>query len=187
MAWILCSKKDVTSIHPIAEADILDEWSDFVEDLIRDHMGQPYLGTTEDVVDEYHNGSGSVLLNVRKPPIVSVNSLTVSEITLSPSDYIVFGSYIQLKNMVFPVGNLNVAISYTSGSLVIKPTVRLTAAAMIVALINYKKRFGADTSIKWGNVDQKGGEESPNQQIGLADHLKTIMKRFLKRDRLRVH
>ena len=76
-------------------------------------------------------------------------------------------------------------VSYVSGSSVMNDVVRLAAAAMIVAIVNYRKRSGADSSIKWGTADQKAGEETPNQNIGLTSHLVTIMKRLLKRARVR--
>jgi hypothetical protein len=47
MSWTLCSKADVISIHPISEAQLPDLWSDAVEQLIREHLGQPGLGLAQ--------------------------------------------------------------------------------------------------------------------------------------------
>jgi hypothetical protein len=188
MAWTLCSKTDVMDIHPIPQTELKDSWSDEVEDLIRQHLGAPYLGLTQEIVDEYYDGDGTVFLRVRKPPIISVEAISISGVALTSDDYVVFPTQIQLKDRVFPRGNLNVRLSYTSGSEVIPGSVRICAAAMIAAIINYRKRMGSDASLKWGApLDMKVGEESPSQNIGLTSHLVTIMKRTLRRPRIRVH
>lgn len=187
MAWVLCTKSDVISLHPIQEQELYDEWSDFVEGLIREHLGLPQLGASLVVADEHHNGDGTNLLFVSQPPILLVASLLVNGIALSASDYVVFDNYIELRAQAFPRGVLNVRVSYTSGTEEVSSTVRLTAAAMVVALIIYRRRHGADGSLKWGSTDSKVGEKSQNTEIGLADHLKAIMVRFLKRPRVKVH
>src|SRR3972149_6177016 len=126
MAWTFCSKEDINAFRPIPVNEIRDEWSDLVEGLIRDHLGQPYLGVSQAITDEWHNGEGSVMLKVRHTPIISVQSLTVNDAVLLATDYEVFPSYIQLRGQVFPQGNLNVKVSYTSGSVPDDPVVRLT-------------------------------------------------------------
>jgi hypothetical protein len=186
MAWTLCSKDDVMSLHPVTESELRDEWSEFVEGLIRQHMSSPYLGTSEVITNEYHDGDGSTVVFVGKAPIISVQSLVVNGVTLAASDYVIFPTYIQLSSMIFPEGNLNIVISYTSGSTGQDDVVRMAAAVMIVAIINFKKRFGADASVRFGNVDQKLGEDSANISVGLTDHLNAIMKRLLRRPSLRV-
>lgn len=185
MPWELCTKDDVASIHPTPLTEIKDDWSEQVEDLIRTHMGQPYLGTQQAVTDEYHYGDGSHIIRVRKPPIISVEGVYVNDVLLLPSDYVVFEGHIALKAQTFPAGILNVRLDYTSGTVSVPPTVRLTAATMIVAILNYRKRHGADGSIKWGAAEQKMGEDNPNLNVGLTSHLSTIMKRMLRRGRVR--
>lgn len=186
MAWELCSKEDVISIHPVTEAELQDEWSDFVEGLIRQHKSEPYLGTSVVITNEYHNGDGSPLLFVSKPQIISVQSVVVNGATLLSTDYVVFPTYIELKGMVFTEGSLNVVVSYTSGDTTVGDVERMCAAVMIVAIINYRKRFGADASVRWANLDQKAGEDSANLSVGLVDHLNAIMKKMLRRSKLRV-
>ena len=187
MTWVLCSKKEVTAIHPIPEGDLLDFWSDTVEELIRQHMSNPNLGTSEVIVEELHSGDGNTILQVRKPPIISVQALRVSDYTYSASDYAVFTNYVQFKGgITFPSGILNVEIDYTSGETVVPGVVKLTAAAMIVAIVNYKGTMGADSSLKWGAAEQKVGENTPNVNVGLTSHLSTIMRRMLRRDNLKV-
>lgn len=187
MAWTLCSKTDITDIHPIPQSELKDSWSEMVEGMIRLHMGEPYLGSTQAITDEYHDGDGTRLLWVRKPPIVSVESISVAGASLTAADYVVFQNFVQLKDRYFTAGNLNVTISYTSGAPVVDDNIRLCAAAMIVAIINYRKRQGADASLKWGSgLDMKAGEETPNTNVGLTSHLSRIMKQTLKRRRARV-
>lgn len=185
-AWTLCSKDDVISLHPVTETEIKDEWSEMVEDLIREHMGQPFLGYSGTVLDEYHDGDGTNVLRVKKPPIISVTSLSVNDVSLSASDYVAFENYIELRAQVFPRGALNTKLTYLSGDTTPSNVVRMTAAAMIVAIINYRKRAGADASIKWGTAERKDGEKTPNQYLGLTSHLVKIMKQMLKRPFVRV-
>lgn len=187
--WTLCSKEDVSNIHPVAISDLEDEWSVMVEALIRQHMSQPYLGLDAvTITDEYHNGDGTSMLLVKKPPIVSVTGVYLNDVTLTSTSYVVFDSYVQLKYGVFTDGILNVKISYTSGvpSNEVDPVVRLAAASMIVAILNYRRSWGADSSLKWGEPDDTMGERSPNYNVGLTSHLTQIMKRLLRRPVVRV-
>lgn len=185
MAWSLCDKEDVVAVHPIPASELRDEWSEMVEALIRQHMDTPYLGKSQTITNEYHNGDGTNLLRVAKPPIMSLTSLYINEVPLTASDYVVFDSYIELKAQTFPDGVLNVQVSYISGTSDVDDVVRLAAVAMVIAIINYRKSWGSDASLKWGDAEQRG-ERSPNYNVGLTSHLQTIMKRLLRRDRLRV-
>jgi hypothetical protein len=187
MTWLLCSKEDVISVHPCKPEELPDFWSDAVEGLIRQYMGQPNLGIPQAVVDEYYDGDGSNILHVKSTPIVSVESLSVDGFVLMSGDYEFFDSYVELRYMTFSKGNpLNVKISYTSGTVGSDSVVRLAAVAMIAALLNYRKRYGSDSSIKWGTTNEKAGEESPNLNVGLTSHLVSIMKRILRRPTVRV-
>jgi hypothetical protein len=186
MAWQLCDKSDVIDIFPATESELLDSWSDMVEALIRQHLGEAYLGTSQAVVSEYHNGDGSSVLRVSKPPIISVSALRINDVALLATDYGVFEGIVQLRYETFPAGVLNVEVDYVSGSTAVDYTVRLAAASMIVAIINYRRRHGADASLKWSGGEQKTGEETPNQDLGLTSHLAGIMKQVLRRPRVRV-
>ena len=180
-AWELCTKEDVTNIHPINVSELEDNWSITVEALIRQHLGTPYLGTSQVITEEVHNGDDSPYLRVKKPPIISVSAIRINGVVVLPADFIVFTNHIQLESSLFPRGNANVQIDYTSGSTVVDPVVKLTASSMVVAVINYRKRYGADASIKWSNPESKAGEDSPNKDLGLTEHLTMIMKQLLRR------
>lgn len=186
MAWTLCTKEDVMAIHPIAESSLKDEWSTNVEGLIKQHIGAPNLGTPISVT-ETHNGDGTNLLVVNSPPIVAVTALSVEGVALTSSDYTVSSNTVQLKALKFTEGTLNVSITYTSGTQPnVDPVIRFAAATMIVAIINYRGRYGADSSITWGMDDVKKGERTPNVNVGLVRHLKAIMETFLRREKVRI-
>lgn len=180
-AWELCTKEDVGALHPVNVAELEDTWSITVEALIRQHLGTPYLGSTQAITAEAHSGDNTPMLRVRKPPIDSVTAVRINEVVVLPADYTVFTNYIQLESELFPRGNLNVQIDYVSGSTTIDPVIKLTATSMIVAVINYKKRHGADSSVKWSNPETTSGESSPNDDLGLTSHLTGIMKQLLRR------
>jgi hypothetical protein len=191
MSWILCSKADVISIHPIAESALPDLWSDAVEQLIREHLGKPSLGLAQITVTESYSGDGTPVLTPRQLPIISVTSLSIDGETVT--DYTVNKTAIQLNGeRVITPGNLNVSITYVAGGgvdingLIADPLIRLTAAAMVVAIANYRGRAGADSSIKWGNADQKEGNSTATFDVGLTSHLRRIIKNMLRRSRLRI-
>jgi hypothetical protein len=189
MAWELCTKEDVQALYPIEESDLLAIHSDLVEGLIREYMGAPYLGTTSVITDEYYNGNGSDTLMVKKPLIVSVQSLMIDSAVVDPSTYIVGTHKIQLLSGVFTAGRANIILDYTSGSSIVPTSVRMAAISMMIALINYQGRQGADGSIIWGvpaETTQEGGERSPSFNIGLISHLKRIMVGLLKREKVRI-
>jgi hypothetical protein len=186
MPWELCSREDVVNIHPIPINDLRDEWSAMVEALIRQYLGQPHLGRQRSITQEYYNGDGTHLLRLSKPPVLSVEEVFINGILISENDYVLFNTHIELKSQVFPKGVLNVRVSYTSGSDEIDEVVRLAAIAMIVAIVNYRKRYGADSSFKWSSADQKAGESEPNMNVGLTSHLVRIMKQLLRRASVRV-
>ena len=194
MAWSLCSKKDVISIHPVQELVLQDFWSDSVESMIRRHLGNPNLGTTKVVTNEAYSGDDSLILRLKQPPVLSVESLRINGVPVQPDEYVVIPNGIQLKYQVFSEGTLNVLVSYTSGTYMdpdtgvgnIDPVVRLCAAAMIVAILQYRGRAGADASIKWSNAEQKEGSNDANMDIGLVDNLTKIMRRLLRRNSLRI-
>lgn len=169
-------------MHPVPQGELLDEWSDMVEALIRQHIRKPNLGADVVVADEWHDGNGTNILIVRKPSIVSVQAVYINDVQLTASDYVVFDTYVELKSGVFPEGALNVRVSYTSGGITIDPVIRLAAIAMIAAIVNYRKRAGSDGSRKWASPEIQVGEDAPTANIGLASHLTKIMKQFLRRD-----
>lgn len=185
MAWTLCTKEEVIVIHKYPLDQLEDLWSEVVEDLIIQHLGAPYYGTSQAITNETHDGDGNNILIVRKPPIISVEEVRISAIALTSADHVAYSNHIALVAQNFTEGILNVQIDYTSGQMTVRPTVKLTAIAMIAAIINYYRRYGAEGSFKWGSPDDQIGENTPNLNVGLTSHLRAIMKRMLRRERVR--
>lgn len=127
------------------------------------------------------------VIRVRKGPIISVTSLTVDSVALTADDYYVDHSNIFLKTRKALAGNLNVEVTYVSGTATINPTYRLAAIAMIIALYNYKQRSGADSSIVWADPDVKAGEKTQSKSTGLLDHLQRIMMSTIRRNKVRAN
>ena len=187
MAWTFCTKDDVLSIIPATEAELLDIWSDTVEALIKEHLGKPALGDYEIITSEYHSGDGTSILKVRRPPIDSITEILANDSSYTADEYVVFPNFVQLKyGQTFPAGTMNITVSYTAGSAEIPSVVTLAAMTMIAAMLNYKRRAGADGSLKWSTAEKKIGSPQPISDIGLVKHLKTIMTTILKRDRPRL-
>lgn len=194
MAWTLCSRKDVTDIHPTNAAALQDFWSDTVESMIREWLGMPDLGKTATYTDDKYDGLGTPYLQLRGVPVQSVQAVRVEGMSLVASDYVLQGNTLVLLYGSFPAGRSNVSVDYTAGSAVdgvtglaiVDPKIRFTAAAMIVAILNYRSRAGSDVTLRWGGAEQKEGEASPNVNIGLTSHLNTIMRRMLRKTRLRI-
>lgn len=188
-AWTLVSKEEVTQLTSHAQTKLQDIWSLVCEALIRQHLSLPYLGEEVNIENEYHSGTGNLLLLVRYPPIVSVTKLLVNTRAAIPADYVIFPNYIHLKNQVFPEGNLNIIVSYVSGGESIDdPILKLCEASMIAAIVNYHDRYGADSTLKWATEeleDRSGGGSTPNLNVGLTSHLTQIMRRLLRKDKLR--
>ena len=185
MAWELCTKEEVVTIHHTKLDEIPDLWSDIVEDMIRQHLGADYYGTSQPITAETHDGDNTNILVVRKPPIISVEEVRVSGIATPATSYIVFPNHIALRAQRFPTGVVNVQIDYTSGQVTVRPLVKMTAISMIAAIMTYQGRYGADGSVKWGTGDQQIGDENPNKRIGLTSNLTVIMRRLLRREKVR--
>lgn len=184
MAWTLCSKEEVAAMYPVLTGNLDDTWSEFVEGLIRQHMGQPYLGVETTVTDELHNGTGTAVIRVNHPPIASVTSLEIEGTALASSNYTVDNNVIYLLNdLLFPVGIKNVAVTYVSGVAAgsIPYEVRFCAATMVIAIMQFKSRVGSDSSIKWSDLDAKIGAQSTTAQKGLVSQLNLIMQGTLRR------
>jgi len=185
MAWELCSKEEAVSLHPFPVSDLKDFWSEVVDDMIRERMGTPNLGLSIVLTNETHDGDGTNLLIVREPPIISIEAIRIHGVALISGDYVVYSNRVELTTQNFPEGVLNVQIDYTSGDTTVSPKIKATAAAMIAAIINYRQRYGADSTIKWASPDRQEGETTPNLNVGLTSHLTQIMKRMLRREKIR--
>jgi hypothetical protein len=186
MAWQLCTKEDVMSLVTTNQNRLPDFWSDTVEDMIREHISSPFLGQTQVIVAEKHDGDGGAVLIPFSLPVATVQSLLIGETVLDPALYSVSDIGVSLLEGTFPVGQKNITVSYTTKETV-PAIVSMTAAMMIVSLFNFKGREGADNSMVWGDADAKKGNTNLFTEIGLHQQLDRIMKKMLKRNRVRVY
>jgi len=85
MPWSMCTKEDVMSIHPTKENALPDFYSIAVEDLIRQHLGNPNLGNHTVVIGELHEGLGSAFIVLDQGPVISVEVVTVDGIPVDPA------------------------------------------------------------------------------------------------------
>lgn len=188
MAWELCTKEDVVDIYPTDESQLRDFWSEIVDQMIRDYLDQPTIGTSTVITEELHDGTGTDTLIPNYLPIISVQAIRISDASVSAGEYKIFKDHIQLLlGQIFPSGKANVEIDYTSGIATVSPTVRFCAASMIVAILTYRGRGAAESSIRAMNARQaEGGPTAPgNITSGLIVHLYSLMQGLLKRDEIR--
>ena len=201
MSWNIVSKEEAQELGGVSRKALRDEWSDMVEDLICDYVGYDYIGTTELVTDEAHDGSGTPVLFVDRPPIVSVSEVKIGGTTLSSSAYRVYDHFIQLVGggqsriskaidgplNVFPVGQQNIEIAYTSGLAEVPGKMKLAAAQMITEIAHYQKRGAAQGSVKYVPPERTDGEErSMQQRYGLSGALYMIMRETLDKKDIRI-
>ena len=199
MAWTYCTKEIVAALYTVEESDLQDEWSDWVEALISERYGYAYIGDTETVTDEVHNGDGTSFLYVKYPPIVSVTSVEVGSTTptaLTSTSYKAFDDHIELVNSptsplsmsmsgvraTFPVGVQNITVTYVSGLATVPTIVQLTAAQMIAEIAKFPQRGGADYTMKYtGQPNTRGQAMGLVAVRGLAGTLQSIMKNNLRK------
>lgn len=197
MAWTIVSKAVAAGLGSVAEGDLQDEWSDMVEDMITDYMGYEYIGETQEIADEAHDGSGTSKLFVKHPPIVSVGKLEIGTSTkslLSASSYKVYDHYVELVSWpqsrvqealrgprnIFPQGEQNVVITYTSGLATVPAKVKLCAATMLAEIAHFSQRGSAQGAIKYRPPERVDGERQPiAQRYGLLGALNMIMQEAL--------
>ena len=88
------------------------------------------------------SGDGSTKLLRLPRPIVSVTSLSIDEVALAASDYVIFAESgkIQLKTKVFSIGVGNVALAMDAGYAANHPRFRqVAAAALDLAKAHYEE------------------------------------------------
>jgi len=186
LAWTLCSKQDVAVLHHIEVTSLQDAWSEMVEGLISEYMGSPAI-VQDTTYTETFDGDGKDIITVRRPPIKTVTSVSFSGTSISSGDYEVGDTIIKLLYYGTPAGSRNVEVVYVSGySDDVPASVRLAAAAMIAAISNHYGRFGADTSLKWADVQDTRTSNTPTKAGGLITHLESIMKSIIRRNKIRV-
>jgi len=187
MPWTLCTQDDVRALHGINTDVLKDEWSEFAEALIIDHLGNRSLLDTVTYTDELYSGDKTTILLIQHPRITSITSIYVNDVLVSPDTYSFNTHGILLNTGIFAEGSHNIKVTYESGGTGnSSDTVRFACASMISALFNHYGRRGADGSTKWATTNSEFGEPTANINLGLITNLKEIMKQTLKRENVRV-
>jgi len=191
-AWTLCTEQDVRDIQTIPDT-IPESWSTRVEGLIRQHTGLNRLGLAVVTFEDTRSGDDSTLMRIKKSPISTLNSLTISDYSVASTNIYVGEYFVQLKNgLTFTRGVRNVVINYDAGGGDVTEDITMAAAQMIVAISNYYGRQGADASLKWstmmedGRDHTRGGEAGPSKRMGLSAHLESIMLTTIKTHRIKI-
>jgi hypothetical protein len=197
MAWTYVSRDVVAHLTHVSEENLQDEWSNWVEALIQEHMGYETIGTNTTITSEKHDGDGSNVLFVKKPPIISVTELklgSTSPTALSSTAYKVYGQYVKLvsnpsytiaysnETNIFPVGTQNIEITYVSGLATVPMTVQLCAAVMIGEIAKSHRKGGADNTLMYPVPDRTQGQRSGvRAERGLLATLRSHMNNTLRK------
>jgi hypothetical protein len=189
--WTYTSKAKVSHLSQIPEADLQDEWIDWVQAAIDDYEGTTYTGTTS--YTEEYSGDGTGILLLAHTPVVSVTSLAIEGGTYSASDYEVYTDHIELEssnpdeisgalglNAIFPKGEKNISITYVAGNTVVPKRVEQAATQMVATIAAVNKREGSDLSIKYSRAKQEG-DNTVTETYSLQSALESIKKKYLKR------
>lgn len=177
MAWNFTSKAKVASLFGISSTVLQDEWSDWVEGLIKNYEGKDYISATSSVT-ETHDGDGTNLIVTNQSPIVSVTTLSIDSSAVSSADYKVYDSYVKLiatsnpllvtasqqTGLHFPEGEQNVSITYVAGTATVPVRVEWAATQMIGIIAQFSARKGVDSSLQFSSTTGTRGESRPAGQ-----------------------
>jgi len=188
--WVYCTKEDVSDFCGVATSDMKDSWSRIVEGLIDEHTGSRF-----DAVHTYteaYDGDGTNTLILNNAPIVSVTSVSIDDVALQSSDYVVYSSgYIRLvssnygaldralgSGSVFPVGRQNIDVVYTANAATVPAYVQLAAILAISELALISRRGGADGSLAVSRATQRAGEDNRTNRrsVDISGRLRTIIR-----------
>jgi hypothetical protein len=192
VAWTYTSKARVSHSCDIAEADLYDEWIEWVEYLIDQRKGTTYVGVTT-YNSEIYSGDDTSVIFVKHPPIVSVTELIVDGGQVGSGNFKVFDHYLELSQYpqtlisealwspnTFPRGVGNIELTYVGGSAIVPKNVELAATQMVSAIAMVASRQGADFNLKYSRVTENVGDaETMTERLGLQATLNSIMRAYL--------
>lgn len=185
MAWTIATKEDVRSLYKQDVDTLEDNWSDYAESLLLEYINKP-IGeiTTDTTFTEYISGEGyNVILTDR--PITSLTAITIL-IDDADNENVVLDDVRTVQNEIiyeidnFPQGSRNIKVEY-EGTVPEKKVYNLAVVLMIIAIMNFEGRKGADSNIEWANLSDEFGNETANENLGLASHLNAILDEFIGR------
>lgn len=183
MAWTIATKADVYSLYKKDIDEYEDEWSSFAESLLLDYLGKD---TVDELISQtsftdYLSGTdGQILLTSH--PVTNLSSITRVRGGETDDESISL-DYIDVvgNELIFDEeygkwydGYRNYVVSYT-GTIPKKEIYTFAVAIMIIAILNYESRKGSDSDMEWASIAPEYGLRTPNQSIGLVDHLNSIL------------
>ncbi len=197
MAWTIATKADVYSLYKKDIEELEDEWSTYAESLLLEYLGK---NTVDELINQtsfvdYLSGTdGEILLTthpVNEDGLTSIvrtrggevadESIDLNYITVVSNELIFDSNYGKFYN-----GYRNYKVSYT-GTIPKKEIYTFAVSLMIIAILNYESRKGSDADMEWASIAPEYGLRTPNQSIGLVDHLNSILYSLLgKRTRVRI-
>lgn len=181
MSWEIVTKAEVAELSGLSENDIRTTWYDMVIGILAEESQYDgYDGTTV-ITDEEHDGDGTALLLVSRPPIASVASLQIDDTAMTATGYRVYNNYIKLKwdaeNMlfpVFPVGVGNIKVSYTSGFSTVPADIKLAVLNAIEVIALHKQRGASTANLRYDSARDRDGAPEPG--VPLASLAYTVRR-----------
>lgn len=187
MAWTVATKQDVLSLFTIDVDSLKDEWSTFAESFLLEYLGKDSVSdiTTASNFNEYKSGTdGQVLL--MQYPITVLNSITVDDVSQDINNYSTVGRELIANESTtlpdewtyFPKGVRNIVVDYDS-TVPDQKIYSFAVVMMIIAMILYEGRKGADADFEWGTVTQEFTGTTGNQRLGLVGNLNAILDELI--------
>ena len=131
-----------------------------------------------DYVQRY-NGNGVALMVAADYPILSVASVTLNGIPISPAlddisaGYVFDADAIYLRGFLFPKGIQNVVLSYRAGFVSIPLAVADACAMLVAKKYKYLDRIGHLSKVL-------AGETISYEKSDLTDEIKSILRNYAK-------
>ena len=189
MAWEIVSAVEVAKLIGDAPENLRDDWYNFSVAYVEQWTGQHNL--TESVsLAERINGTGTRIIQVNRPPIQGVSSVTIRDIGVVPAaSYTHTGNYIMLVEDEFgmnpyssygewPKGLQNIDVVYTSGSIQTNYLMGLAIALLVKQLADTSRGEGSQALIQAMKPHWSSAIEFP---MGIEDRMHGIVSKLLKK------
>lgn len=96
------------------EITLLEELINACSTAIENYCGRKFK---EQTFDEEYDGTGKNYLLLEQFPVKSISSIAINDVILDPSEYKVKkrNGMLLRKNSVWPIGDINISVSYVAG------------------------------------------------------------------------
>ena len=195
MAWTIATKEDVYSIYKKDITELEDEWSIFAESLLLDYLGKGNVDeiTRQTSFIDYLSGNDRQIL-LTTYPVTSLSTITLTRGGEVADESISLDYITSIGNELiyddnygsWNKGYRNFVIEYTA-TVPSQEIYKFAVSLMVCAIINYESRKGGDADMEWASIAPEYGLRTPNQSIGLVDHLNSILDSLIgKRTKVRI-